>query len=62
MVALLAAAVIETVPLPDPVPPAVIVSHVALLLAVHAHPVSAVTVIVCDDPAVVAVTVLGETV
>jgi hypothetical protein len=39
----LAAAVTVTVPLPEPVPPLPIVSHVALLVAVHAQPDATVT-------------------
>jgi hypothetical protein len=39
-----AAASIETVPLPLPLVPAVIVNHDALLAAIHPHPVPAVTV------------------
>jgi hypothetical protein len=34
----LAAAVMVTLPLPEPVPPLVIPSHVALVVAVHPHP------------------------
>ena len=34
----LAAAVIVTLPLPEPVPPLVIPSHMALVVAVHPHP------------------------
>jgi hypothetical protein len=42
-VLVLAAALKLTVPLPVPLAPAVTVSHVALLAAVHAQPVPAVT-------------------
>jgi hypothetical protein len=43
-VAVFAEAATFNVPLPDPLPPLVTVSHVALLAAVHVHPVGAVTV------------------
>jgi hypothetical protein len=39
-----AAALIDTLPLPVPLAPAVIESHDALLVAVHVHPAAAVTV------------------
>ena len=40
-----------TVPLPVPAAPAVTVIHAALLTAVHAHPVPAVTVVLPAPPA-----------
>jgi len=39
-----AAALIDTVPLPVPLAPAVIDSHKTLLVAVHVHPAAVVTV------------------
>jgi hypothetical protein len=39
-----AAALIDTVPLPLPLAPAVIDNHEMLLVAVHAHPAATVTV------------------
>ena len=44
-----------TVPFPEPVAPAVTLSHVSLLVAVHAHPVAAVTVTEAVPPAATAV-------
>src|SRR6185503_2420697 len=49
--AVFAAALNPMVPLADPDPPAVTVSHVALLTAVHEHPVGVVIVIVPVPPA-----------
>jgi hypothetical protein len=43
-----------TVPFPEPLAPAVTVSHVSLLVAVHAHPVAAVTVTEAVTPAAAA--------
>jgi len=40
-----------TVPLPEPLAPLVIVSHPALLVAVHAHPLVAVTAVDPVPPA-----------
>jgi hypothetical protein len=44
VVVVLAATLKVTVPLPEPLAPAVTVSQVALLVAVHAHPLDVVTV------------------
>lgn len=49
-----AAALMETVPLPLPLVPAVIVNHDALLAAIHAHPLPAVTVTGPAAPALAA--------
>jgi hypothetical protein len=51
VVAVLAATANETAPLATPVPPAVTVSHAALLAAVQAHPAPAVTETVPLPPA-----------
>ena len=48
-------------PLPVPLPPDVIVIHVALLVAVHAHPDAAVTVRLAAPPADVALGLVGDT-
>ena len=48
--------------MPLPVAPAVMVIHVALLVAVQLHPVDAKTVIVPAVPAAPALTNVGETV
>jgi len=56
----LASAVSETVPLPEPLPPAVILSHVALLAAVQEHPVAEVTPSVPLPPPVGAGCVAGD--
>ena len=53
---------VVNVPLPLPVAPAVMVIHVALLVAVQLHPVDAKTVIVPAVPAAPALTNVGETV
>ena len=45
VVALFAATLNATVPLPDPLAPLVIVNQLVLLVAVHAQPVSAVTLV-----------------
>jgi hypothetical protein len=59
--AVLAATTIETVPAPLPVPPPVTVIHAALLLAVHAHPVAAVTAALVVAPAAGALNESGDT-
>jgi hypothetical protein len=51
IVVVLAVALNATVALPLPVAPAVIVSHVALLTAVHAQPLAVVTETSPDPPA-----------
>ena len=58
--AVLAAIVNVTVPPPDPVAPAVTVIHVALLTAVHAHPVGAVTVVLPVPPPATTDWLVGE--
>lgn len=45
---------------PVPVPPAVTVIHGSLLVAVHPHPVGAVTVTTLDPPAALAAADTGE--
>jgi hypothetical protein len=50
LVVVLAATENDAAPLPLPVPGACTVSHDALLLAVHAHPLPAVTLSVPDPP------------
>jgi hypothetical protein len=50
VVAVLAATVYDTVPLPDPLAPPVIVSHVDASLAVHVHPLDVVTVTLALPP------------
>ena len=50
LLALLAATLICTVPLPDPEPPDVTVIHDALLVAVRLHPLVAVTAMLTDPP------------
>ena len=50
-----------TVPLPAPLAPLLMVSHAALLVAVHAHPVAAVTAVVDEPAAEVSVAEVGET-
>ena len=57
----LAVALNVTVPLPLPLAPPLMVSQVALLLAVHVHPVAAVTAVVDDPAAEVNVAEVGET-
>ncbi len=59
--AVLAATDIDTVPAPLPVPPPVTVIHAALLLAVHAHPVPAVTAALVVAPAAGALNESGDT-
>lgn len=54
-----AATVYETVPAPDPVAPLAIEIHDALLAAVQLQPVGAVTLVVFDSPAAVAVRLVG---
>ena len=56
----LAATLKPTVPLPEPVAPLVRVIQAALLAAVHAHPVAAVTVLLPVPPAAVNDCVVGE--
>lgn len=50
-VVVLAATLYDTVPFPEPLLPLVIVSHVALLVAVHAQPVVVVTAVDAVPPA-----------
>ena len=50
VVELFAAALKLTAPLPEPLAPAVMVSQLAPLVAVHAHPVPAVTLVVPVPP------------
>ena len=50
-----------TVPLPLPLAPLLMVSHPALLVAVHVQPVAAVTLVVDDPAAEVSVRDVGET-
>ena len=57
----LVAALKVTVPLPEPVAPPLILSHEALLEAVHAHPLATVTAVVDDPPADVSVREVGDT-
>ena len=57
----LAVALKVTVPLPLPLAPPLTVSHPALLIAVHVHPVAAVTLVVDDPAADVSVRDVGET-
>ena len=59
-VEVLAAAVAVTVPLPEPLPPVPIVSHVALLEAVHAQPDATVTPTEPLPPAATMFCVAGE--
>jgi len=49
-----------TVPLPEPLAPLVIVSQLALLAAVHAHPVTVVTAVDPVPPAAGIAWVVGE--
>ena len=56
----LAVAVTVTVPLPEPLPPLAIVSHVALLVAVHAQPVATVTATEPLPPAAAMFCVAGD--
>lgn len=58
LVALFAATLKATVPLPEPLAPLVIVIHDALLVAVHVHPLPLVTV---NDPVAPPETTLVET-
>ena len=58
---MLATALKVTVPLPFPLAPLLIVSHAALLTAVHVHPVAAVTPVVEDTAAEVSAAAVGET-
>ena len=60
-VEVLAVALKVTVPLPDPLAPPLMVSHAALLVAVHVHPVAAVTLVVDDPAAEVSAAEVGET-
>ena len=50
-----------TVPLPLPLAPPLMVSHAALLVAVHEHPVAAVTAVVDEPAADVRDAEVGET-
>ena len=50
-----------TVPLPEPEAPPVMLSHAALLEAVHPHPAVVVTAVVEAPPAEVSVREVGET-
>ena len=47
--------------MPEPLAPPLIVSHPALLVAVHPHPVPAVTPVVDDPAAEVSVREVGDT-
>ena len=49
-----------TTPLPEPVPPAVIVMNGQVVMAVHAHPAAVVTVRVADDAVAGRFTPVGE--
>ena len=60
-VAALVVALKVTVPLPDPLAPLPIVSQAALLVALHAQPVAAVTAVVDEPPAAVSVRDVGDT-
>ena len=60
-VAVLVAALKVTVPLPDPLAPPLILTHGALLVAVHAQPLAAVTAVVEAPPAAVSVREVGDT-
>ena len=60
-VAVFAVALKVTVPLPLPLAPPLIVSHAALLVAVHAQPAAAVTAVVDDPAAAVSVRDVGDT-
>jgi hypothetical protein len=59
VVAVLAVALMPTVPLPLPLAPDVTLNHVSLLAAVHAHPVPAVTLTVPVPPAAVIAWLVG---
>jgi hypothetical protein len=59
VVVVLAATAYDTVPVPLPDAPALIVIHASLLVAVQAHPVAAVTVTVPDEPAATALADAG---
>ena len=56
----MAVAVTDTVPLPEPLAPLVIVSHVALFVAVHVQPVAAVTATEPLPPAATMFCVAGD--
>ena len=58
--ALLAATLICTVPLPDPEPPDVTVIHDTLLVAVRLHPLVAVTAMLADPPEDVKLVEVGD--
>jgi hypothetical protein len=60
-VEVLVAALKVTVPLPGPLAPPLILSHGTLLVAVHVHPLAAVTAVVDDPPAAVIVWASGDT-
>ena len=51
-----------TVPLPDPLAPAVMLIHAAPLLAFHVQPALVVTLTEAVPPAEVALALVGETV
>ena len=57
-----AAAVIVTVPLPDPLAPLVMVNHGALLVAVQLQPAGAVTAIEAEPPAAGIIRSVGDNV
>ena len=57
----MAVAANATVPLPFPLAPLLMVSHAALLVAVHVHPVATVTPVVDDPAAEVSVREVGDT-
>ena len=59
VVAVLAATLIATVPLPEPLAPLVTVSHDAVLDALHAQPAGAVTPTLVDSPAAIAFALVG---
>jgi hypothetical protein len=59
VVRVFAATLYATLPLPLPVAPAVMPIHVALLVAVHSHPIAAVTAIVPVPPPATALAVAG---
>jgi hypothetical protein len=59
VVAVFAAALIPTVPLPLPLAPEATLNHVALLAAVHAQPAPAVTLTLPVPPAAVIAWLVG---
>ena len=62
VVEVFAAALNETVPLPEPLAPAVIVIHASVVVAVHAQPVGDVIVTVPDPPPTATACDAGESV